>query len=340
MSGLAYWLPVVWAVIVVVAITIYVVLDGFDLGVGMLFAFEKDPSDRNVMVHTIAPVWDGNETWMILGGAVLFGVFPGGYSTLLPAFYIPIILMLLALIFRGVSFEYRILAHTEREKIVWNYGFMFGSALASFCQGAILGGYVQGVSITNGIFSGSVMDWLSPFSLLCGLAVMCGYALLGATWLVWRTGGALEKRCRRWSEVLAVAMFFCIVAVSLWTPFLNAPYLRRWTEWPNIILVSPVPLLLVVCGAVMASALRKGSHRVPFFCALGWFLLTLVGLAITVWPYAIPPSLKLWDVASPISSQLVVLGGAVILLPIVLAYTVYSYHVFRGKVSAEDATHY
>ncbi|QHI95515.1 cytochrome d ubiquinol oxidase subunit II [Aristophania vespae] len=339
MHDLSYWLPLVWAAIVVFAISTYVVLDGFDLGVGMLFAIEKTPNHRNIMVNTIAPVWDGNETWMVLGGAVLFGVFPGGYSTLLPAFYIPITVMLLSLIFRGVSFEYRSLAHTDSQKKFWNSVFWIGSAIATFCQGAILGGYVQGISVTNGVFSGHALDWLSPFSILCGLSVMCGYALLGATWLVWRTSDELEEKSRNWAKLLSVAMFLCIVAVSAWTPFLQAPYLRRWIVWPNIIFVSPVPVLVLVTGIVMWRSLQKGGVKSPFFCAIIWFLLSLLGLAITIWPYAVPPSLKIWDIASPVSSQIFELVGTAFLIPITLAYTLYSYHIFRGKVTKSDGYH-
>uniref|UniRef100_A0A182SAE5 Cytochrome d ubiquinol oxidase subunit II n=1 Tax=Anopheles maculatus TaxID=74869 RepID=A0A182SAE5_9DIPT len=185
MMDFAYWLPIVWAVILVAAITIYVILDGFDLGIGMLFALERDQGRRDVMVNTIAPVWDGNETWMVLGGAVLYGVFPGAYATLLPALYLPIVLMLLALIFRGVSFEFRVMTRGTAREALWEVGFMAGSGIAAFSQGVILGGVIQGIAVTNGEFTGGALDWLTPFSVLCGLAVMCGYALLGATWLVW-----------------------------------------------------------------------------------------------------------------------------------------------------------
>ena len=339
MMDVAYWLPIIWAVILIAAITIYVVLDGFDLGIGMLFAVERHEGRRDVMVNTIAPVWDGNETWMVLGGATLYGVFPGAYSTLLPAFYLPIVLMLVALIFRGVAFEFRIMTRgTGREKL-WDGGFMIGSGIAAFCQGAILGGVVQGIKVVDGAFVGSSMDWLTPFSVLCGLAVMCGYALLGATWLIWRTTDVLEASCRKWAKLLAIGLFVCIVAVSLWTPMLHAPYLRRWTEWPNIVFVAPVPLLVIALGFLLTIGLRRGHSKGPFLCALGWFFLCLSGLGITVWPYAVPPGLTLWDVSSPPSSQFFQLVGTVILLPIILTYTVYSYRVFRGKVTDADGYH-
>ncbi|GCE88546.1 cyanide-insensitive ubiquinol oxidase subunit II [Komagataeibacter diospyri] len=339
MMDFAYWLPIVWAVILVAAISIYVVLDGFDLGIGMIFALERHPDRRDVMVNTIAPVWDGNETWMVLGGAVLYGVFPGAYATLLPAFYLPIVLMLLALIFRGVAFEFRVMTRGTGREGMWNAGFMAGSAIAAFCQGAILGGVVQGIKVVDGAFAGGPLDWLTPFSILCGLSVMCGYALLGATWLIWRTTGVLEESCRRWAARLAVGLFIGIVAVSLWTPLLHAPYLRRWTDWPNIAFVAPVPVLVVVLGALFVMGLRRGHSRGPFLCALGWFFLCLSGLGITVWPYAVPPGLTLWDVSSPPSSQFFQLIGTAILLPIILTYTIYSYHVFRGKVTETDGYH-
>ncbi|MCE0744130.1 cytochrome d ubiquinol oxidase subunit II [Acetobacter sicerae] len=339
MMDFAHWLPIIWGVILIAAISIYVVLDGFDLGIGMLFALERDRTRRDVMVSTIAPVWDGNETWMVLGGAVLYGVFPGAYATLLPAFYLPIIVMLASLIFRGVAFEFRVMTRGTVRERHWDFGFMAGSTLAAFCQGTILGGVIQGVSVTDGTFSGSAFDWLTPFGVLCGFSVMCGYALLGATWLVWRTTGQLEAACRHWAARLAVGLFAGIVAVSLWTPFLHEPYLHRWTDWPDILLVAPVPLLLVALGALMASALRKGHSRVPFLCALGWFFLCLTGLGITIWPYAVPPSLTLWDVSSPPSSQFFQLVGTAIMLPIILTYTIYSYRVFRGKVSETDGYH-
>ncbi|GAN59866.1 ubiquinol oxidase subunit II, cyanide insensitive [Acetobacter cibinongensis] len=339
MIDLAYWLPVVWAVILIAAISIYVVLDGFDLGIGMLFAVEHDSGRRDVMMNTIAPVWDGNETWMVLGGAVMYGVFPGAYATLLPAFYLPIVLMLLALIFRGVAFEFRVMTKGAKQERLWTMGFMVGSGIGAFCQGAILGGVIQGVKVTEGAFAGGPLDWLTPFSILCGFAVMCGYALLGATWLVWRTTGQLEDSCRHWARRLAFGLIVCIVAVSIWTPLLHAPYLRRWTEWPNLLFVAPVPVLVAVLGGFLVAGLRKGHSKGPFLCALGWFFLCLSGFGISIWPYAVPPALTLWDVSSPPSSQMFQLVGTAILLPIILTYTIYSYRVFRGKVTEADGYH-
>jgi len=338
MAQTSFWLPVVWACITALVVLLYVVLDGFDLGIGILFAAERNPVHRNIMVNTVAPVWDGNETWMVMGGATLYGVFPGAYSTILPALYVPIIAMVLALIFRGVAFEFRFKAHSAAGLRVWDASFLGGSLVATFCQGVILGGLIQGVRVTQGAFSGGVLDWLTPFSVACGCALVVGYALLGATWLVWRTEGALQATCRRLSGWLAVCMLLCIAGVSLWTPFLNEPYLRRWTVWPNIVLVSPVPVLVVVLAGLFWHANRRQHHQTPFLCALGWFFLCFSGLGITIWPYIVPPTLTIWDASSGPSSQLFLLAGTVVLIPLILFYTVYSYRVFRGKVTA--AHHY
>lgn len=341
MDGAAYWLPVIWGVILAAAIMIYIVLDGFDLGIGILFAFERRRDSRDIMVNTIAPVWDGNETWMVFGGAVLYGVFPGAYSTLLPALYLPVVTMLLALIFRGVAFEFRVLTRigAGSRSTFWDFGFMAGSVIAAFCQGAIVGGVIQGVSTTEGSFSGGPIDWLTPFSVLCGVSVVLGYALLGACWLIWRTEGALQQHCRVWALPLALTLLACIVAVSIWTTQLHAPYLRRWIAWPNILIVAPVPILVGVLTVIFMWGLRNRHHITPFLCTLGLFFLSFSGLGITVWPHAVPPGLTLWDVSSPPSSQAFELVGTAILLPVILAYTVYSYRVFRGKVTAADSYH-
>ncbi|GBR32070.1 cytochrome d ubiquinol oxidase subunit II [Kozakia baliensis] len=264
--------------------------------------------------------------------------FTVGVHIIFPAFSIGLA-PYLTLIFRGVSFEFRVMTRgTKREKL-WDRGFVVGSGVAAFCQGAILGGVIQGVAVKDSAFAGGPMDWLTPFSILCGLAVMCGYALLGATWLIWRTIGPLEASCRIWVSRLALGLFVEVVVVSFWTPLLHAPYLRRWTDWPNIAFVAPVPVLVVLLSVLLVMGLRRGHARTPFLCALGWFLLCLSGLGITIWPYAVPPSLTVWDVSSPPSSQFFQLLGTAILLPIILTYTIYSYHVFRGKVTESDGYH-
>ena len=339
MGAPAIWLPVVWACISAFTILAYIVLDGFDLGIGILFAVEPAKADRDVMVNTVAPVWDGNETWLILGGAALYGVFPLAYATILPALYPPIIAMLLALIFRGVAFEFRFRALSRIGLHLWDLSFFGGSVTAGFCQGLILGALVQGIRVVDGAYAGGWWDWLSPFSLLCGVAVVVGYALLGACYLVWRTEGPMQARLRRHARLLGAATLAAIVVVSLWTPLLHEQYLRHWYVWPRVILVSPVPVLVALLAVLFWRGLAsEGHHITPLLCALGWFFLSFTGLGISVWPYIVPPGITIWDASSPPSSQLFLLVGASVLIPTILAYTGYAYWVFRGKVGAE--THY
>lgn len=340
MSTAAYWLPIVWAALAAVAIFIYVCLDGFDLGIGILFLGEPRKEHRDVMVNTIAPVWDGNETWMIFGGATLYGVFPVAYGTILPALYLPIIMMLLALILRGVAFEFRVKASGIFGMKFWDVSFCLGSLVAAMMQGIILGGLIEGVKIENNAFVGSAWDWLSPFPLFCGLAVAVGYALLGATWLVWRTETDLKSVMQRLSIPLGLAMLALIAIASLWTPYLHATYMHRWTHWPEILWVAPVPVAVLALAAVFFVSLRRPETRVtPFLCALGWFFLCFSGLGINIWPYIVPPTVTIWSASSPPESQIFLLVGAVILLPIISAYTVYSYWVFRGTVTADQHYH-
>ena len=339
MAGEAYWLPIVWACISAFTILAYIVLDGFDLGIGILFCVEYDKSDRDIMVNTVAPVWDGNETWLILGGAALYGVFPLAYATILPALYPPIIAMLLALIFRGVAFEFRFKARTLAALTLWDVAFFGGSVVAGFCQGVILGALIQGIKVVDGAYAGGWFDWLSGFSVLCGVSVVVGYALLGACYLVWRTGNPLQRRCRRHARLLGVATLAAIVVVSLWTPMLHAQYLRHWAVWPHIVFVAPVPLLVAFLALLFWRSIASETHHVlPLFCALGWFFLSFTGLGISVWPYIVPPGITIWEASSPPSSQIFLLVGAAVLIPTILAYTAYAYWVFRGKIGSE--THY
>ena len=336
----AIWLPVVWACISAFTILAYIVLDGFDLGIGILFAVEPAKADRDVMVNTVAPVWDGNETWLILGGAALYGVFPLAYATILPALYPPIIAMLLALIFRGVAFEFRFRALSRIGLQLWDLSFFGGSVMAGFCQGLILGALVQGIRVVDGAYAGGWWDWLTPFSLLCGLAVVIGYALLGACYLVWRTEGPMQARLRRQARLLGAATLAAIVIVSLWTPLLHEQYLRHWLVWPQVILVSPVPVLVAVLAVLFWRSLAdEGRHLTPLLCALGWFFLSFTGLGISGWPYIVPPGITIWDAASPPSSQIFLLVGASVLIPTILAYTGYAYWVFRGKIGTESHYH-
>lgn len=332
-------LPTVWAALIAFAVLAYVILDGFDLGCGILFAVEWKSAERDTIVNSIAPVWDGNETWLVLGGGGLLAVFPLAYATILPALYPTMIGMLLALVFRGVAFEFRFKARTRAGRGAWDLAFAGGSAFAAFCQGLSLGGLIQGVKIVNRAYAGGWWDWLSGFSVLCGVAVMVGYALLGATWLIWRTEGALQARCRSHARILGLATLGLIGIVSLWTPLLNPVFQTRWFGWPGIALTSPVPILMALLAWRFWRGLTRGEDRAPFFSALGWFALGFAGLGISMFPAIVPPSITIWDAAAPPESQAFLLVGAVVLVPMILAYTGYAYWVFRGKVGAGAGYH-
>jgi cytochrome d ubiquinol oxidase subunit II len=331
-------LPLIWACLIAFAVLAYIVLDGFDLGTGILFLLEPETPDRDIMVNTIAPVWDGNETWLILGGGGLFAVFPLAYSVIMPALYPAVITMLLALVFRGVAFEFRFRADSVHGRAWWDTAFCGGSIIAAFCQGLVLGGVMQGIHVVNRTYAGGWWDWLSPFTVLCGFAVVIGYGLLGATWLVWRTEGDLQQRSRRHAGWLAIATFLLIVAVSIWTPLLYPAFTARWFAFPGIIVTSPVPILVAAAGYGLWHGLTREGHITPFLCALAWFVLCFIGLGISLWPNIVPPSITFRDAAAPPESQGFLLVGAVVLLPIILVYTGYAYYLFRGKVGTE--THY
>ncbi|WP_158818473.1 cytochrome d ubiquinol oxidase subunit II [Methylocapsa sp. S129] len=331
-------LPLIWAGLIAFAVLAYVVLDGFDLGVGILFAVEHEDKERDVMVNSIAPMWDGNETWLVLGGGGLFAVFPLAYATIMPALYPVIIAMLLALVFRGVAFEFRFRASSPRGRQGWDLAFSLGSTVAALCQGLALGGLLQGVKVENRAYAGGWWDWLTGFTVLCGLAVVAGYALLGACWLIWRTEGPLQQRCRRHARTLGVVVLAFIVVVSLWTPMLNPSFFQRWFGWPGVALTAPVPLLVALLAWGFWRGLSLKHDLTPFLCALGWFVLCFAGLGISMYPLIVPPSISIWQAAAPPASQGFLLVGAVVLLPIILAYTGYSYWLFRGKVGHE--THY
>ena len=329
----------IWAGLLAFAVLAYVVMDGFDLGIGILFGIERGQEDRDVMVNSVAPVWDGNETWLVLGGGGLFAVFPLAYAVIMPALYPTIMGMLLALIFRGVAFEFRFRAHTERARKLWDFAFFGGSTLAALCQGMTLGGLLQGVKVVGRSYAGGWWDWFTPFTVLCGIAVVVGYALLGATWLLWRTEGTLHDRCRKQAFFLGTAVLALIGVVSLWTPFLNPRFMERWFHWPGIAFTSPVPIVVAGLAFLFYRGLARGSHLGPFLCTLGWFFMCFAGLGISMAPLMVPPDLTWWDTAAPHSSQAFLLVGASVLIPMILCYTAYSYWVFRGKVKAGASYH-
>lgn len=323
-------LPLVWGAIIAIAVFMYVLLDGFDLGIGILFPFAPSDACRSRMMNSIAPFWDGNETWLVLGGGGMLAAFPLAYSILMPALYLPVILMLIGLIFRGVAFEFRFKA--ERSRWLWDHAFHFGSLLAVFMQGVILGGFVQGIQVTGRGYSGGPFDWLTGFSLMTGVALLFGYALLGATWLIMKTEGATADWARKVARYVLIFVVIFMGLVSLVMPFLNAAVAERWFAWPNILYLSPVPVLALVCAWLINRSIRKGREYSPFLLSIGLFVLGYIGLAVSLWPYIVPRAVTLWQAAAAPESQSLLLVGTALFLPVILGYTAYSYYVFRGKV--------
>lgn len=334
---MAFDLPTVWAGIIAFSVLAYVVLDGFDLGVGILFPFFPERKSRDLMTNSIAPVWDGNETWLVLGGGGLMAVFPVAYAAVLPALYIPIIAMLLGLVFRGVAFEFR--WRTQRASKYWDRGFWIGSTLAAFTQGIALGALVQGINVVDRAYAGGWWDWLSPFSILTGVAVVVGYALLGACWLHLKTLGGIQHKARQIARALAIVMLALIATVSLWSPFINPVYFDRWFGWPTAFFSALVPLLLAICASLLWRGLSDDKPLQPFLAALGLFVLSFLGLGISFYPYIVPGSLTILEAAAPASSLMFLLIGAAVLVPTILVYTGYAYWVFRGKLDPEEGYH-
>ncbi|MWL73027.1 cytochrome d ubiquinol oxidase subunit II [Escherichia coli] len=314
-------------------------MDGFDLGIGMLFYFERDPHSRDVMVNSVAPVWDGNETWLVLGGAGLFGAFPLAYAVIIDALTIPLTAMLIGLIFRGVAFEFRFKATPSHRKF-WDYSFAGGSLLATFSQGIVVGAMINGFEVEGRRFVGSSLDWLTPFNLFCGLGLMVAYSLLGTTWLVMKSEGALQIHMRHLTRRVLLALVGVIAVVSIWTP-LGWQYVSdRWFSLPNFFWFLPVPLLVGVFSLwIWRLSLNPNSHVMPFILTLGLIFLGFSGLGISLWPNLIPPSITLWDAAAPPSSQLFMLVGTLLIIPVILVYTAWSYYVFRGKISGNEGYH-
>jgi cytochrome d ubiquinol oxidase subunit II len=331
-----WYLPVIWAGIIGTAVAMYVILDGFDLGLGILFPFARNERQRDQMMRSIAPFWDGNETWLVLGGGGLWVAFPMAYAIIMPAMYLPVIVMLLALVFRGVAFEFRIVSDS---KPLWNFAFTFGSLLAAFSQGIILGGLIQGITVKDGQFAGGHFDWATPFAILCGLALVCGYALLGATWLIMKTEGEVADRARRQARVLLLAVLGFMAAVSLYTPYAIQRIADRWFSLPNFYYLWPVPLVTALVALLLWRWIGKERDSLPFIACIGLFLLGYLGLVISSYPYIVPPSLTVWDTAAAPASQIFMLIGTVFMLPIILGYVIFVYWLFRGKVKEGEAYH-
>jgi len=328
----------IWAVIIIFGVMMYVVMDGFDLGIGILFPFVPGKQDRDLMMNTVAPVWDGNETWLVLGGAGLFAAFPLAYAVVLSAFYLPIVFMLIGLIFRGVAFEFRFKAD-ERHRPFWDWAFIGGSLTATFFQGVVLGAFISGLPVENRGYAGGPLDWLTPFAVFCGLGLIAAYALLGCTWLIMKTGGELQRRMHDIGIPLLGVLLAVIGIVSLWTPLAHERIAERWFSLPNLFWFLPVPILVLLCSWALYRAIQRYAHYSPFLLTLALIFLGYSGLGISLWPNIIPPAISIWDAAAPPQSQGFALVGALFILPFVLIYTAWSYYVFRGKITPDSGYH-
>jgi cytochrome d ubiquinol oxidase subunit II len=333
-----WYIALIWAGVLGLAVAMYVILDGFDLGIGILFPFTKNEHERDQMMNTVAPFWDGNETWLVLGGGGLLAAFPTAYAILMPAFYLPVIAMLLGLIFRGVAFEFRWLGRVSKK--FWSFAFAAGSALAAAAQGVILGALIQGVKVQDGAFAGGHFDFATPFAFLCGAAVVAGYALLGATWLMMKTEGDVARLARAHAKWLLAAVIVFMGIVSIWTPLAFPRIAERWFSLPNFIFFSPVPfvtaLVALACWKWLADERRE---VLPFLCAIALFFLGYSGLVISNFPYLVPPTLTVWQTAAAPASQIFMLLGTLVMLPIILGYTGFVYWIFRGKIRAGEGYH-
>jgi cytochrome d ubiquinol oxidase subunit II len=331
-----WYLPVIWAALIGIAVAMYVILDGFDLGIGILFPFSKSEAERDQMMRSVAPFWDGNETWLVLGGGGLWVAFPVAYAVIMPAFYLPVIVMLLALIFRGVSFEFRLVSES---KTAWNFAFIAGSTLAAFSQGVILGSLIQGVTVQNGAFAGGHFDWATPFAFLCGFALIAGYALLGATWLIMKTEGPVAERARGQAKICLLLVLAFMAVVSLWTPWSIPRIAERWFSLPNFYFLWPVPTITGLIAYGLWRSIEARRDVLPFVASVALFLLGYLGLVISSYPYLVPPMLTVWQTAAAPSSQIFMLIGTVFLLPIILGYVIFIYWLFRGKVREGESYH-
>jgi cytochrome d ubiquinol oxidase subunit II len=330
-------LSLAWAAIIGFAVVMYILMDGFDLGVGILFPFVTDEDDRDLMMNTVAPVWDGNETWLVLGGGGLLAAFPLAYAIIMPALYFPVLAMLVALIFRGVAFEFRF---KSTHRVLWGKAFFWGSLLATFSQGLVLGGFLQGFKVEGRQFAGGPLDWLTPFGVGCGVALVTGYALLGACWLILKTEDELQQRFYALARPLALAMIAFIAVFCVWAPLTYPAIAERWFRLPAFLLLLPIPLATAGVALALLRSLRQRREARPFILALLLLLLTYLGFGVNLWPYVVPPDITLWEAATTPGSQVFLLVGVLVLMPAILFYTGYSYWVFRGKVRSGEGYHH
>src|SRR5258705_143306 len=331
------YLPVIWAVIIGCAVAMYVILDGFDLGIGILFPFAESEHERDQMMNSVAPFWDGNETWLVLGGAGMMVAFPLAYSIILPALYLPVIVMLLALVFRGVAFEFRWLGVTSKPH--WTFTFAAASTLAAFCQGLILGTLIEGIKVENGAFAGSAFDWATPFAVLCGLGLVTGYGLLGATWLIMKTDGSVATRARVQAKFLLLAVLAFMTIVSVWTPLAFERIAVRWFSLPNFLFLWWVPAATALVAYAAWRWIEAGREALPFLAAIAMFLLGYLGRLISNFPYLVPPSLTILETAAPPATQIFMLIGTLMPRPIIFGYTIFVYWIFAGKLREGEGYH-
>jgi cytochrome bd ubiquinol oxidase subunit II len=331
------YLPVIWAAILGLTVAMYVILDGFDLGIGILFPFAETEHERDQMMNSVAPFWDGNETWLVLGGAGMMVAFPLAYSIILPALYLPVIIMLLALVFRGVAFEFRWIGIASKSN--WTFAFAAGSTLAAFCQGLVLGGLIQGINVENGAFAGGAFDWATPFAALCGLGLVTGYGLLGATWLIMKTDGSVANRARVQAKLLLLAVIGFMAIVSVWTPIAFERIAMRWFSLPNFLFLWWVPAATALVAYAAWRWIESGREVLPFLTAIALFLLGYLGLLISNFPYMVPPSLSIWQTAAAPATQMFMLMGTLVTLPIILGYFIFVYWIFGGKLREGEGYH-
>jgi cytochrome bd ubiquinol oxidase subunit II len=322
-----------WVSVLALSILLYVLLDGFDLGVGILYGFARDDRMRRAMMSAVAPVWDGNETWLVVSGVVLWGAFPIVYATLFSAFYLPLLFMLAGLILRGVAFEFR--SRAQHLLWVWDAAFAGGSLVATFMQGTMVGALAQGLPLINGNYAGGEFTWLSPFAVLSGLGLCLGYALLGACWLVRKSAGDIQDSGFRLIPSLTFASLAVLVAVFLFALTENLRVLGRWLEWPSLF---AFPLIGVVAGIALALSVGRRREREPFYLVAATFAAAFGTFAVSFWPYMIPFRITIYEAAAPHSALAFMFWGeGLFVLPLMLVYTLISYRVFRGKVTPHFA---
>jgi len=325
-------LPAVFAAILVLGIGIYVSLDGMDLGIGIVYLLAPRERDRDLMISTVGPVWDGNETWLVLGAVILYAAFPAALHVLLPALYLPLVVMLLALVLRGIAFEFR--PNAVRSKRAWDVIFALASLAATLCQGLVLGTYI-GVDFTPG--RPTTFAFLSWFSVATAVGLVAGYALLGSAWLVWRLSGEPQAFARRLLRPCAIVVALFIVLVSVWTPLAHGDIATRWFSWPNIGFLAPIPVATVLVWVALWKTRDSRFDGLPYLLSVLLFWLGLIGLGVSVFPYAVPHRLTIWEAASRPGTLTVTGIGLAFWLPVVMSYLAFSYWTFRGKVRQVDA---